>query len=309
MLRIGERPMRTIGNLASEKAASHFADFLYVRGIESQVEPEDDGTFSLWIIDESHVARAAEWLAHFRKNPHAPEFADATEAADKKHRAEAKAERGRRATVADVERVAFERRHQAIPHFTILLIVVSAAVGILSQFGENIGAIHSLFISDLRVEGEFIAWAPGLADVRAGQVWRLITPIFIHFGLMHILFNMMMLHDLGAFIERRFSAWYLCVLVLVSAALSNVAQFWWAGPIFGGMSGVDYALFGFVWMRGRFGRTERWQLHQNTVLMVIGWFVLCLVGLIPHVANACHTVGLAVGMFWGWASGRWSWRR
>ena len=34
-------------------------------------------------------------------------------------------------------------------------------------------------------------------DVLRGQIWRLITPIFIHFDVMHILFNMWMLRDLG----------------------------------------------------------------------------------------------------------------
>ena len=37
---------------------------------------------------------------------------------------------------------------------------------------------------------------------------------------------------------------------------------------------------------------------------MIGWFVLCLVGIIPHVANACHAVGLLVGMAWGWVSAK-----
>ena len=53
------------------------------------------------------------------------------------------------------------------------------------------GARHDR--ADLQTDGEYIRWLPGLAEVRAGQVWRIFTPIFIHFGLPHILFNMMWL--------------------------------------------------------------------------------------------------------------------
>ncbi len=289
--------MRTIGSLVSEKAAARFSDFLFVRGIENQFERENDGTWSLWIIDEKHLAHAADLLATFRTNPNAPDF-DSTRAAADQRRADAKAEAARRSTVADAARVSYEQNIMPTPYFTYLLIAISVAVAIFSKLGADLFAIRHLFIADVELAG----WTPHLAEVRAGQVWRLITPIFIHFGFLHIAFNMMMLKDLGTLVEGRFGARHLCGLVLVGAVLSNVGQYFWGGPLFGGMSGIDYLLFGFLWMRGKHDPTANCRLNPQAVYQMIGWFVLCLVGIIPYVANACHAIGLLAGMAWGWLS-------
>ena len=295
--------MRTIGKLASETAAARFSDFLYVRGIENEFEPEGDGTFSIWVHDDMRLADASGLLATFRMNPDATTF-DSSADAEKKRRAELAAERAKKSNVVSAERLGYERNFQAIPYFTYLLIILSVAVAIYSKLGEDVLAIRQLFIVDLLASGDYIRWLPGLAEVRAGQLWRLVTPIFIHFGIVHILFNMMWLKDLGGLIENRLGSGYLFALVLLSAVLSNLAQYVWSDPDFGGMSGVVYALFGFLWIRGKFDPTAGWQLNSQAVYWMIGWFVICVLGIIPHVANAAHAGGLFVGMAWGFISAK-----
>ncbi len=295
--------MRTIGKLASETATARFSDFLYVRGIENQFEPEDDGTFSLWVHDDAQMAAASDLLATFRTNPDAATFSNASDAG-KKRREELEADHSRKSKVISTERLAYERNFQAIPYFTYLLIILSVAVAIYSKLGEDVLAIRQLFIVDLLASGDYIRWLPGLAEVRAGQLWRLVTPIFIHFGIVHILFNMMWLKDLGGLIENRLGSGYLFALVLLSAVLSNLAQYVWSDPVFGGMSGVVYALFGFLWIRGKFDPAAGWQLNSQAVYWMIGWFVICVLGIIPHVANAAHAGGLFVGMAWGFISAK-----
>ena len=295
--------MRTIGTLASEKAAARFSDFLYVRGIENEFEPEDDGTYSLWILDDAHMTAATEMLTTFRANPDAPRF-DSGGSAEDLRRAEVKTDASRRSTVADAARIGYEHNFMRTPYVTYLLIIISVAVTIFSKLGENLLAIHHLFIADIAGDGDLIGGWAGLGDVRAGQVWRLITPIFIHFNLLHIAFNMMMLKDLGTLVESRFGGRSLFGFVVVSAVLSNLGQYFWSGPVFGGMSGIVYALFGFVWMRGKHDPGAGWKMNQSAIYQIIGWFVICLVGIIPYVANVCHGVGLAVGMAWGWVSAK-----
>jgi len=64
-----------------------------------------------------------------------------------------------------------------------------------------------------------------LVEVRGGEVWRLVTPIFIHFSIFHILFNCMMAYQLGGAIEMNRGSTRLALLVLLTAVPSNLAQF------------------------------------------------------------------------------------
>ncbi len=63
---------------------------------------------------------------------------------------------------------------------------------------------------------------PWPRQILAGQVWRLVTPIFLHFGPFHLLFNMVFLYLLGGMIEERRGPWRYLLLGLVCAVLSNV---------------------------------------------------------------------------------------
>ena len=288
--------MRNLGQLRPPELAARFGDFLFIQGIENQIDPEDDGACSVWVLDDAQLPQAAALLERFRAAPDAPEFTTAGTAASRKRASEARAEKVRRSTVADAARLGYERHFAGFGWLPALLIVASAAVAILSQVGDDLHALRWFLIEDIFSRRGL------LAEVHAGQVWRLVTPIFIHFGWLHLIFNMMWLRDLGTFIQDRFGAVYLGALILVSAALSNVAQDWWHGPLFGGMSGVNYALFGFLWLRGKYDRSAAWSLTPTIVQTMLIWFVLCLTGLLGPVANAAHFIGLVTGLAWGFLS-------
>jgi len=144
-------------------------------------------------------------------------------------------------------------------------------------------------------------------EIRAGQVWRVVTPIFLHGGLLHLLFNMIWLYQLGGQIEAQESSRYVAVMMLVFASICNTAQYIVSGPLFVGMSGVVYGLLGYIWMMTRFQVGMRYMLSEQTVMFMLLWLGLCLVGIIPHVANTEHVVGLLLGVAWGFVrSDGWS---
>jgi GlpG protein len=142
------------------------------------------------------------------------------------------------------------------------------------------------------------------ADVRSGQVWRLVTPAIMHGGFIHILFNMWWLKDLGSAVEHRQSTRFLIAFFLITAIASNVLQYVLSGPRFVGMSGVVYALFGYVWIRGRFDPSSGYGMTQTTIVIMIGFFILCWTGLVGPIANWAHTGGLVAGAVWGFVASK-----
>jgi len=183
---------------------------------------------------------------------------------------------------------------------TVVLIGISVVVALLSKLDDRAPVLDWLFISNSFNDASGMP----LPEIAHGEVWRLLTPIFIHFGAAHLIFNMVALKDLGTVIEIVAGTRRLLALVVVIAVLSNLGQFYMSGPVFGGMSGVVYGLFGYVWMRSKFDPAPRFILHSQTVIMMIGWFILCLAKVIPNVANSAHAVGLAIGVVWGFLSAK-----
>ncbi len=133
-----------------------------------------------------------------------------------------------------------------------------------------------------------------------GQVWRLVTPIFIHFGVAHLLFNAAVVLEFGRRIERGAGSVCLLVLTLLIAVPGNVAQFVLkSAPLFGGLSGVAYGLFAYVVVRGRFDTAAEWRVHPSFSIGVLVMLVLMSSGVTEvfglYIANTVHWVGLAAG--------------
>lgn len=182
---------------------------------------------------------------------------------------------------------------KSFPVITITLIALSAVVAFGSNLGSSQELLQALYIDS--------AGNQGLHEVLSGQLWRLITPIFIHFGILHFAFNMMWVWDLGRLIEVRKGAGFYLLFVLLVGTLSNLAQFLLTrSALFGGMSGVVYGLFAYVWIRERYDPDFGIGLHKSTVHMMLAWFVLCWTGWLGPIANWAHTMGLLAGAVWAY---------
>jgi GlpG protein len=287
--------MREAGELDNELDARTLADFLYSRGIDCMVEPNARKQWSLWVENDDQMAEAERWVAVMREQPQHPEILNgATLAEGKREAASEEQEAFARKQRTRDDLIGVEESMGATP----LTFILMAASILVTFFASGEGGLA------LRLQVLISTAVDQLVEVREGQVWRLVTPIFLHFGIIHLLFNMMWLMDLGRAIEARRGAGFFLVFLLAVAVMSNAGQFFMSGPMFGGMSGVVYALLGYVWMQSRFNPWSGFVLHPMTVQMMLFWYVLCLTGLVGNIANTTHTVGLVMGVAWGYLDAR-----
>ena len=299
--------MRLIGTIERDQHANTFSDYLFVRGIENRVELEGQH-YEVWVMDDAQMEEAANLLKQFMANPAAPEYHSASSAARKKE-AQLLEEEAAASKRTFTSREVLHRDRNTPIFATLLLVAICICVAVLSKFGKDREAIQGWFIAQFMQAGEYYL-PKGMPEVMQGQVWRVITPIFIHFDFIHLFFNMYWLVYLGGMIERLKGHFYLLILVFVSGALSNLAQYYVplpgfssGMPSFGGMSGVNYALFGYCWMKSKYDFASGISLHPSTVATMVIWFVICFTGIMP-VANMAHTGGLVIGIIWGYTSAR-----
>jgi rhomboid protease GlpG len=307
--------MRQLVIFESQEQARRLAAYLVTQRIAAHAEQENGG-YGVWVRDEDQMPSAREALAHFRENPDDPRY-DGVEstaiALKRKQEAERDARqknvvemRGRWGSGAGIR-----RKCPLTIGLIVISVLVSLATNTLLKPDTPPNAILDSvsFVRSTERRSNF-------ADVKRGQLWRLVTPAFIHFGPMHLIFNLWLMYFMGGQIEDRLGARLFAQFVLVAAVLSNVAQ---AGVMqwmhhaasFGGMSGVGYAVFGFLWMKVKFDPAAGYQLDRVNVIILLAWLVLCILreyppfdvilGLLPNVANTSHVVGLAVGVAVGYA--------
>lgn len=188
----------------------------------------------------------------------------------------------------------------------VIAVVALLSIGIFLAFflGAPQQWMAFLTFTPFEIHGREISFLP-----MGNQYWRLITPVFLHFGWLHITFNSLWLWELGSRVERVTGSANTLGLLLVIALVSNVSQYTFGGPgIFGGMSGVVYGLLGFSWVAPLIQPNWQIQPPRAIMLFMVGWLFLCMFGVVEFlgfgaIANAAHLGGLLCGLFLGVAFG------
>ena len=174
---------------------------------------------------------------------------------------------------------------------TLCLVIASLLLTLLTYFGSNLQILSNLLIST----------TPGNLDaVAEREFWRLVTPAFVHFNIYHLVFNLLWVFVIGRVIELIDGSKFLLLMFVVAAVVSNLAEFYASGPLFGGMSGVVYAFFGYYWMQSMFNPIIYGRILPPAIIpLMLIWLIICWTGLIGEIANVAHTSGLIVGVVWG----------
>lgn len=188
---------------------------------------------------------------------------------------------------------------------TTALCVLSFMGFAATQWLSIDGLLSWLTFQNFEVRGAYMSVAPTFNAISEGQLWRLITPAFIHFGWLHIAFNTLWTIEFGRCIERRQGSLTLLGVFVFLALVSNIAQAMVADNLFGGMSGAIYGFLGYCWLGNRLRPGSLPCVPPALFAFMMGWLVLCMSGIVTmlgfgQIANTAHVTGLLAGLLAAW---------
>lgn len=307
--------MRKIGGDLSKDHATRLSDYLLTQGIESVVDEAAGDRFEIWARHEDQLAVAREKLNEFLAEPYAERF-----------RVNRQAEILRRQLEKEKrEKLKLQQKFKPRPasaaggagRATITIIVLCAIASLLTSFGDirpgsNLRDWDEMplqsrvyFTMTLLPLEAYIDGVPEKGPLDAvfrGQVWRLVTPLFLHGSIMHLVFNCLFLFSFGRIVETLFGPLFFVVLFLIGGIVGMLAQAYGpismgASPNVIGASGGALALFSFLWVRPRFEPSMSFRVTPMNALFVMGFVVLSMLPFAPiaNVANLAHLGGLVWG--------------
>lgn len=264
--------------LSNPRMAHAFVDYMATLNVTIEIHYQQQ-QIELWLVDESSEQLAHQELDRFLHNPNDPRYLAASWQSG---RSDANITYHRAYSLATL-------RNQAGP-LTFAVIAICVIVYLLMQlFGDD--ALMEIFAYPAD-SSQYI------------QIWRWVSHAFLHFSLMHILFNLVWWWYLGGPLEKRLGTGKLLEITLLSAILSGCGQAMFSGHMFGGLSGVVYALIGYCWLSGERAPERGIFLQRSLMAFAVAWIVigyfgaLSLVGL--SIGNTAHLGGLVVGLALAW---------
>lgn len=290
--------MRQVGIAPSEPEANRFAAYLVTKDIAAHAEKEPDG-WAIWVRDEDHFNLARDEYREFREDPNASRYQGAEQKAESIVREKVRQQAETQKNVVDV-RGHWNRSATRKAPLTFTLIALCVMVTLFTDLGGSKKGKNALSFSSDAAQGN----SSTFGDIENGELWRLITPIFMHAGVFHLLFNCYWLYILGTQIENSKGTLKYALIVLLAAVIPNVLQAVFRGPNFVGISGVVCGLFGYIWMKSVYAPREGMFINPTTVYIILGYLVLCMAPFFPghdQIAHFAHFGGLAVGVALGYA--------
>lgn len=180
------------------------------------------------------------------------------------------------------------------PVLTYVLLAINVAVFVidvaLGAAGYGIGSTGPLTLLGAKDNQALLA----------GQYWRLVTPLFLHGGILHIGFNSYFLYLVGRQIERAYGSARFLALYILSGIAGTIVSFAFSPYDSIGASGALFGVIGafipfLIRNREILADTRRqvWRIVQVIAINL-------LIGLMPGIDNWAHLGGLTGGLILGW---------
>ena len=136
--------------------------------------------------------------------------------------------------------------------------------------------------------------------IQQGEYWRLVTPIFVHVGFAHLLFNSFSLVLFGPALEKALGKFTFIIVYLASGLGANIATLYIHPPYYThiGASGAIFGLFG-VYLAVLFVKKDAMPLQGRQVILPIAIISVIMTFFQPDINITGHIFGLISGFIIG----------
>ncbi len=301
--------MRHLTTILGKSKTESFIAYLLTLDIHTHVEPNlAQDEWDIWIRDEDRLEIAKQEYSQFLASPEDAKYRQAIDQAktiikEKKLKSSERQKNIRSVT----SRVNPSLFGGSLPPLTLTLIILCVVLGLVSEFSQP-GAKNwlgnfvkkQLMFVDLSL---YIKTGDAAASLKNGELWRILTPAFLHGSPIHLLFNMLSLASLGRLTERLEGIGRYALIILLIAIGSHLFQGlmptkWFGSPNFVGISGVIFGLLGYMGTKTTLRPDLGFQLPVQVYIMTALILVLGFSGGTKdfQLANLAHLGGLVVGI-------------
>lgn len=252
--------------------AQTFVDYMKTKGIIVRMESDAKEDYALFLDsdDENTLIIVKSALNAYLENPLAPHYTNAS------------------------WQIGSNLIHRPSKLFTLSLPNIISVGGLTKLITATCVFCYMLLL--LFGKNILLAYLGYPIDANYTQFWRYFTPVFIHFSLLHLVSNLVWWWYLGGMIEKYRGIYKLLEILILAAILGNYATAEVSGPYFGGLSGVVYALMGYVWLYGEKVKTSTIRFDRGMLIIAIVWLIAGYSGWLGAIANTAHLVGLMIGL-------------
>ncbi len=186
---------------------------------------------------------------------------------------------------------------------TLSLVGICIVLAFLAPLNGPTELTWALLFPDFSYGTRVIVLSQVLDNFTLIQLFNMISPILLHGGPLHLVFNMLWLWELGKRIEQQQSTFVMALAILFLGLVSNTAQYLYGGGNnFGGMSGVVYGLFAYIWMWQVVDPRSGLALPKSLIIFMLVSLVAMTLLQLNIIANEAHLGGFLAGVVYGAAT-------